>query len=142
MKYTTLPAGYRLTVNSWENDGDASATKIVAGLTRTQVKYYLEFLKLLENDSEYSNMFDPTFEQIAAFHAEFVQIAKKYSAELVEACAPTGQHQVHAAVVKLNEMLLGWGSEGFYTRVFESFKVEYFPEEILIQDVTEEFNNG
>ena len=32
IKSTTIPAGYRLTVKSWENDGDANEAKIIEGI--------------------------------------------------------------------------------------------------------------
>jgi hypothetical protein len=48
----TIPAGYMLIVHSWENDMDNPGSKLLTGLSREDVKFYLHFLKQFH--SQYS----------------------------------------------------------------------------------------
>lgn len=41
----SVPKGYQLHIHSWENDADARMTKIISGLTKHDVKFYLDLAR-------------------------------------------------------------------------------------------------
>jgi hypothetical protein len=50
-----IPSGYSLHITSWENDADNYKTKIVSGLTKEDVQFYLHFLNHFEMNKPYGN---------------------------------------------------------------------------------------
>ena len=161
MTNTVIPAGYRLTVHSWENDADNRQTHILAGLSIGELLFYLDFCKLLrsaDDDFEqrtFGNMYDPSESEIDEFIAAIREITSKHIAagNIVANDSHTGY-----MVSALNEELagddnayfansvsdtmsefMGYSSDNFFTRVFDSHIVEYLPEPIEILNVTNEF---
>lgn len=147
MKHTTIPAGYRLTVTSWENDGDCYGNFIHAGLKREQVLFYVDFCKLMHTD-KHGNIYEPSDEQIEEIRKDFIELLEKYTDMLYE--AKDMLDDIHISEDGASEIaddcfqqmhceFFGVGAEGFYTRALSSYKVEYIPEEIKFEDVTREF---
>lgn len=143
MKQTTIKAGYRLSINSWENDGDHRKTKVLEGLSKELVQFYVQLLKLFKsqnyNDDRtaFGNMYEPEDYQL------------QYAADAIKGVADThrgtldssGYHEyLHVTEDPVDYVgaLLGY-SEHYTYRVFESFKVELVPTEIVLQDVTDLF---
>jgi hypothetical protein len=134
-KITIIPVGYRLTVVSWENDGDNYNTKVLEGLTREVCQYYVDLCKLLSLDigkrnSNFSNLYDPSDSE---------------REELIDALMPIASKHLHTAIpladiedVANREYVwdyvmgtmydLGLSGGEFYTRVCDGFTVQYVPE--------------
>lgn len=153
MKQTIIPAGYRVTIESWENDADNYKTKIVEGLQKPSVEFLIDFAKLFHSRNNWNgpkghgNMYDPHANELNNFREAYVEVIKKHIAKdteqtLLQYFWDEDNNKLyddqHDGVMEL-AYELGLSGGDFYTRVFESAKVEYIPNEIILQDVTEEF---
>lgn len=159
MNYTTIKAGYRLTVTSWKNDGDNYMTKMLEGLTKEDVEFHVKFLKLFKSDSGgFGNLYAPS--KMKRFHlAEAIATLVKANdvsntnfAEVGDYLQDIDLEDEEYFEENVVDELLGdyiydrlWdvglsNGDDFYTRVMSSYKVEFVPQDIQIQDVTAEFS--
>lgn len=136
-KQTIIPAGYRITVTSWENDADNYNTEVKEGLSLEQCKLYVDLCKLMEGDDDVSNLYEPDEEELALLKAALVSVAKQHlpAAELDEDATEEDMNDVMMDII----YDLGLAGGDFCTRVCEEWKVEHVPVEIVLNDVTEEF---
>ena len=74
-KFTIIPAGYRVTIMSWENDFDAHRTVTKSGLSFDEVKFHLELCSLLEIE-QHGNMLDG--ENDEDYIAAIADVVEKY----------------------------------------------------------------
>lgn len=136
MKYTTIKSGYRVSVDTWENDMDGYTTETLEGLSEDEVKFVYELCLLhrsgYTSPGMFGNMYEPETFEIREYEASLCRVRGKYGDCL--------RHKWESfdGVEDLTYKLSLRGSE-FYTRVFEKIKVEYIPEDIVLQDVTEMF---
>lgn len=126
---STIRAGYRITVTSWENDADSYNTSTVDGLTKEEAAFHVDLLKLISSRSEFSNMYDPTESEIKKFEAAVAKVMKAHN-------QPEEEYPADFATDIICEYT---GYSEFYTRVAETINVEYVPQEIVIDDVSAEF---
>jgi hypothetical protein len=151
-KETIIPAGYRLTVVSWENDGDNYNTKVLEGLSRDRVEYFVDLCKMTTRCGygnykgmwpeipDFGNMYEPNDEELQKF-SKFVfgvlynHLPWKETGDDAPLTEEDAQYYVSEDLYDLGLS----GSEGFFTRVCDEFKVEFIKEPILLNDVTEEF---
>jgi len=73
---SVIPAGYRMSVVSWENDGDHYLTRTLEGLRKDEVHFYLDLCKLFKSENQvngtFGNMYCPsTYERAEAINAMF-----------------------------------------------------------------------
>lgn len=147
MSNTIIPAGYRITVQSWENDADCYAKNIEEGLTAEQTKLYVDALKLLEsapydNPKGHGNLYEPNEAQLMALAVSVKGVLDRHGIVLEDL---TGDMEEDADVYNdyfVCELVgdLTSGGDNFYTRIVSSIKVEYVPQPIELLDVTAEFN--
>lgn len=151
-KFTTIKAGYRLTITTWENDGDNYNTKVLEGLDKADVQFHVDILKLFDRSSwngpnDFGNMYEPSGDEIYRLAVAIRKVAVKHEA-LVREKAEWLLDEIGEDEDEQPEYMdgaydflydLGIGSGEFYTRVCESIKVEYTPTDIKLQDVTAEF---
>lgn len=133
---STIKAGYRITVTSWENDADNYNTEIIDGLDESTTQYHVDLLKLLKgshcNDKTvFGNLYEPRDSEIAAFQNAVTKVLDKHGKLEVE-CEP-----LDIAMDIISEYT-GY-SDGYMTRVVESIMVEYVPQAIIIEDVSKKF---
>lgn len=145
---TVIPSGYRLTVVSWENDGDNYQTKVLEGLTKEQTQFYVEFLKWFDSKNHksktFDNMYDPSYSEIVEAHSYIKVTLLQYSDivnnlweyNVIGDCITADDFS--DVINDLHSNVCG-RSEEFYFRVVESIKVEYIKEPIVLEDVTKEF---
>lgn len=153
MTQTVIPKGYRITVESWENDADNYKTKIMEGFEKSSVEFITEFVKLFYSKNNYrgpkgfGNMYEPSDKELKGFAEACNLVIKKHINKDTENTvrqyfwdddANSFYEDHHEGVIDL-AYDLGLSGGDFYTRVLDSFKVEYVPVEIILQDVTEEF---
>ncbi len=142
---TVIPPGYRLTVTSWENDGDNYRTKTVEGLSEGRLRYYVDLIKRFASSSNgglergfIGNLFEPNEREEQIYLKAMIEVLKthrnEFNFEDDEAL------ETYADCIG-DQILYSLGLTGgdFFTRVMESFKVEYVPHEIRIADVTGQF---
>jgi hypothetical protein len=126
---STIKAGYRMTVESWENDADHYNTVIKDGLNERDVKLYIDILKL--TDGEFGNMYEPTERELNDF------------AKAVEAVFDKHNHPYETENLASDgsEIICDFCgySEYYFTRVVDKITVEYIPQDIIIEDVTKQF---
>lgn len=132
LKKTVIPAGYRVTIESWENDADNQLSTVVEGLRLKDVLLIVALCEMHGQDSEHSNLFEPTS-----------AIVTEHRRALTEAftsnpCAMSQTVETYDQMRDLLGDLLGH-SDQFYTRVFDSLKVEYLPADVELEDVTDQF---
>ena len=130
---TTIRAGYRLTVTSWENDADHYRTCTVEGIPFKICKFLVAVCKLHEMDSEFANMYEPGEFEIEGYHKAIADLLKLH--KIPESTLDGPDHVIDTYLNDLG--LTGCGE--FYTRVMSSFKVEDIPTDIHINDVTKAF---
>jgi hypothetical protein len=136
-KTTIIPAGYRITVISWENDADNYNTKVLEGLDKNTAQFYLELCNLMMQDNpssavwnkRISNLYEPNEEEINRVYEVTVPILRKY--DKIENEEYANDH----AIEYLYELGLSGGE--FFTRVCSDVKVEFIANDIYLEDVTD-----
>ena len=138
LKTTTIPAGYRLTVKSWENDGDNNQTKIIEGIQHDEdVMFYVALCKMHDMDTPYSNLYDPRDKEIQMHNSALLELIKKFPNMTYYDKPLTTASDVRNIMDSI-----GIGATEYYlTRVCDCFKIEYIKEDIVFEDITERFMN-
>lgn len=148
IKYTIIPKGYRLTVTSWENDADNYNTKSMEGLTKEEIEFLVPFIKLFKSknshndNTNFGNMYSPDEDEIEQANEAVRKLVSKHDVVNFSFgdyfSALDGEDDEHSA---WSDFLYNLGLSGgeYFTRVLSSYKIEYIPEELKIQDVTKEF---
>lgn len=129
-----IKAGYRITVTSWENDADNYNTKILEGLTLEDAKFTVDFIKLFTSQNSrpnpgIGNMYEPSEGEIEKANQAVADVFNKHE-------WPTNFNFEDWTYIAYE---LGLSCGEFFTRAMESFVVEYIPEDIVIKNVTGEF---
>ena len=139
---TNIPAGYTLTVTSWENDADNYADKTLHGLSEADVRFYLNLLSRFRSrwdaggglgNSDYERE-----QETAAIEAAFNE-SPPDSLDLLDEVKVTLSEYRDDPQFMENILETGgheWG--GSKWRVFDSFQVNYIPEEC--PDCTSQFS--
>lgn len=150
---TVIPAGYRVTVESWENDADNYKTSVMEGLTKGEVVFLVDFAKLFYSQNNWKgpkghgNMYDPDSKELSNFKEAYMGVINKHGVAAMgdvirshfwDEDAGSFYEDQHDGVMEL-AYDMGLSGGDFYTRVLDSIKVEYIPTEIILQDVTEDF---
>ena len=142
MTQTIIPVGYRVTITSWENDGDNYQDTIHEGQTKERVEYILELCKLFNRDDELGNMIEPNDKERLAAEDAIRVVMEKHRAVLTEdeleqlaiESDPNNKYGGPEFSGVVSEYLDS--SEYYLYRVYDSAKVEYIPHEIRMDDVT------
>lgn len=150
-----IPAGYRIIVQSWENDLDNENTKVVEGIqSRAVVQLNVNLCRLLTSrNSEargFGNLYDPSDSELEDFgHAVLDVFRKNRDAlhdsfdNLVQALDDPEFDEDKllslARDIALEILSDYFGDSEFYTRVLSNIIVEYLPEAIEFEDVTHQF---
>jgi len=136
-----IPSGYQLHITSWENDADNYKTKILSGLTKEDVQFYIHFLSHFEMNKPYENGSIRKYPD-----AEKIAITNAY-----EKCRPTSPELLEVVENSLEYWKTGDGncdcdlvyetigiwSEGDLYRIFDSCEVYLI--RTPIPNVTREF---
>jgi hypothetical protein len=156
-EFTILKAGYRLTIESWENDLDSYNTFTQEGYSKEDIAFLIKFSKLFCRGSKFSNLYEPSASVIKELGQTLIQ--------LIDAEKPNSYHALRDVYEDLEEMVttalrdensvefmeffsqdlsphfFGSGDSNFpfFTRVCEKIKVEFIPETIRIRNVSKEF---
>lgn len=149
-----LKQGYRLTITTWENDGDNYKHKELGEdgeLTEIGIRYILHMLQLFsaQTRSNSPNIGNEEFERLFIHLETFVDhhndFAKRYNQSgypIFDAWADDDSENAEAlaALEKFIYEYVGDWADGEFVRVFESAKVHYVPKTMVImRDVTDDF---
>ena len=149
MKQTVIPAGYRVTISSWENDMDACQDEILEGLTKERVEFLVDLCGLFKSKScstktkqYHGNMYDPSESEVEAACKAIVVVMNKHRAALteeeLEILDEDDLNRIGDYAGDMLGDLLG-RSDDYWVRVFDGMKIEYTAVSIILDDVTEEF---
>lgn len=134
MTQTVIKAGYRIHVTSWENDADNYRTKTMEGVAKEHLPFIVAACKLLtskydhQNGGGFGNIYQGSTEDLDLALSELID---KHPDRPQYCDDPEGVSE--CLLYKLGLM----GGSEYTTRVFDSIKIEYIPENILIEDVTD-----
>ena len=145
---TTIPAGYRVTITSWENDADNYKTTIHEGLTKPRVEYMIELCKLFVSQNRdknaFGNMYDPSEHEVSKAVNAVRALMRKHQAVLTEDelqildGTAGDEDDIRYNVQEMVSEYLDTG-EDYAFRVFDGAKVELIPHEIKMEDVSSQF---
>jgi len=163
----TQPAGYAITIASWENDADYSATKTMSVTTLEQAQLVVKIAKLFRSNWRYNtvrgetsfdNMYEANSYELAQMFIVISKIIGDYPLfqELFgwdDFVMPTTQDfedydeaedspvdGMYDAVFELLSSLgLSGMQDGQSTRVAERITVLHYPEPVYAEDVTDTF---
>lgn len=157
--YNEIKAGYRVTVTSWENDADNGRTVSNEGLTHDEVvflKALFDLVKKSYHSGAHGNIHcDYHSEEIPIFVRAAYDVVKnnydiapeniREAFDAVNSEADEydeeGEDELYGLIDLCLNLLSKYGLTGddYYTRVMETFKVEYIPVTIQIEVVTDKF---
>lgn len=143
-----IPAGYRIIVTTWENDGDNYNTKTLSGISLDETKFLVEYLEahgnFHRNSSNWGNMYDPSQQDIDSYLVDMQLILDRYPAvkKAMEDRMRSGETATADCISEFYGYDLGVTCGEFFTRVVDDFTIEYIPSPITIEDVTAQFTKS
>lgn len=135
MTQKIIPAGYRLTVHSWENDGDSPSMLIKEGIQEDEICLHVELLNLMKKrGSGLENNYEPTEKDFHKAHSILLPLMEKYAALFDEKKMALFRKDVGSIQNYIAENLTGYPNEEYGLRVVDSFSVEYLPEQVIMEN--------
>ena len=131
-----IKAGYRITVTSLENDGDAYNTISKDGYTLENARFLVDLISILKG--ECGNLYEPRVREITNFNSEVQKVIGQHPSVAADYDICNDYENYGESACEVLEEFTGY-SDGYFTRQVESIVVEYIPVAIIIQDVTEQF---
>jgi hypothetical protein len=141
--------GYRLTVNSWENDADNRRSETKDGLIYEEVAFYVNFAKLMYpkngrgSKKGFGNLYEPDEKETGKLLSAFYEVIQKHKATAYRLLSIENDSELLDSDVmsdifgEMHDELFGSGE--FYTRVLDDLEVVFFAEDIEADEVTKEF---
>lgn len=153
---TTIPAGYRVSVTSWENDGDNYNTEILEGLSKEAVMFIVAFCHKFWSQNDHThpgcfgNMYEPSDAKLDAvifslrdlITTNLTTISEILECDPDEVAEGFDDDVLEDIINEVHDSLFGCGSDGFRFRVFDSIKIEHIAAPIVMLNVTNEFVAG
>lgn len=144
---TLYKAGYVIRVTSWENDGDNYRTKEMHIAEKEKLDVVVEFVKLFTSRNNYKNRgIGNLCYGEEAYNTAFSDFYEEYMPWFCEDVDLEGAEDEDEKREIIAEHMIGFaydlgltGSEDYATRVLHKFEVIYFPQDVLCEDVTEEY---
>jgi hypothetical protein len=150
-----IPVGYQLHIHSWENDADAYGLEVLSGLSKDDVKFYLELLEHFRSRSRGKGGFGNTinevdYQKVAKTIQNTLEANPGVSKDIKETFDLSDVfEEEHDSEDDLNDALsdacqevmgdLIGGSETYDFRVFDRAEVYYYP--APVKNVTREFTS-
>lgn len=139
-KTNKILAGYRITAVSCENDGDHYRTIVKEGLDEKQITLLGEVIKIMySGDSRLENNYEPGKDEIDFGHKVYLKVFEKYSDMFTSEQMKAIRKSFRPIDDYICEYLTGRSVEGYALRCLQEATIEYFPQEVIIEDVTEKF---
>ena len=139
---TVSQAGYRMTVESWENDADNHNTVVKEGLSKAECMFYVDLCKLFKHSTNYNdricNLYEPSEAELARVQNALHAVALRHDQAVTRL---EGLDDPSFVKDQMFDILFELGLSGseFYTRVCNRWKVEHVPVQIVLTNVTEDF---
>ena len=149
MSKTIIPAGYRVTIMSWENDMDACASEILEGLTKERVEFLVDLCSLFKSASRstktkkyYGNMYEPSESEVNNACKVIQKVMNTHREALSEdELAALDEDDLGVINDFMGDYLgdLLGRSENYWVRVFDGMKIQWVEKAITLEDVTGDF---
>lgn len=153
---SNLPSGYQLHITTWENDADNYQIKIMSGLTKEDVDFYLDMARKFKSRNQDKSCWGnqevaaddlvPFIDGLLAKHTGLSEKVRAYWSiedELGDYDMAEDDVKYEMYLDILSENVLGQPGEYYdlgFCRVFAEFKVLFIPAEVVIEDVSSQFN--
>lgn len=135
-----IKAGYRITSVSWENDADNYRTVVKEGVKEDEAKLIGELGKLMKTrKSGLENCYEPNDKDLKKGHEFYLPTFEKYAQLFSKHDIGLFREDAYGIMEYIVDNITGYSNEGYALRVLESMKIEYFPEDVVIEDVTKKF---
>lgn len=148
MQTNFIPKGYRLTVHSWENDGDAECSRIHEGLTKEELEFAVAFILLFRSKSDHSGCFGNVYDELTekernAIISAVKKLLKKHPIgkgilsdvnEEDEDDEDEEDRQIDC-IINFLESFTGYGE--FTIRVVADYKIDYFDKDVEYVTLTQ-----
>ena len=139
---STIKAGYRITVVSWENDADNYNTLSVDGLQdEKEVQILVKLISLLKkahHDGGHGNLYEPDEHQLENLADAIIALGEDVVSYVCEGFLDKEKGELGYQFSEIIGDYTGY-SECYHTRMVESIVVEYIPEDVTFEDVTAQF---
>lgn len=144
-----IPAGYRLTIHSYENDLDAASVEIVEGLSEDRTRFLLDMCRVC-GAGGHGNLYDASAEELRAACLALQAVMLQHMEVLTdeEKALALGELdldddelvwcEVSEGLQEFMSNLLSSGDE-YAFREFNGATVEFVPTEITLEDVSDRF---
>lgn len=145
---TLYKAGYVIRVTSWENDADNYLTKEMHIAEKEKVDVLVEFVKLFTSSNNYKNrgIGNLCYGEEHEYYGPFSDFYEKYMPWFCEDVDLEGAENEDEEREIIAEHMIAFaydlgltGSEYYATRVLDKFEVVYFPQDVICEDVTEDY---
>lgn len=135
-KFTKIPKGYRITIESYENDMDFGDTTVIEGLSEEGVKQVVALCTVMQTE-EHGNLYYLDDRQKVKLFNILNRIFNCVSDYIVT------ESNLDEYEDDFYNILSEYGfigkAEDQFTRYCQSYKIEYIPDDMFIEDVTEQF---
>lgn len=147
---TVIKKGYRVSIETWENDADNYRTKTFEGLNKEAAQFLVDFSKFFysknsrkDTSLKFGNMYEPSEEELDQV-ALFVGPLLINNFEILQefGYSDLDKNDTDEWVLDIISELLyetQGGSSDFWSRVTSSIKVEYIPADVELSDVSKDF---
>lgn len=138
-KTVLIPAGYRVEVTSWENDGDNYNTKSISGIkSESAVQFVVDICKLHKSEDDplnpgFGNLYEPEDDEIEQFKEAVKDLIENHVGDFPDEYCRDFEGLREGLIWDLG--LIG----DFYTRVAQKICVQFFPEDVEVDDLTAKF---
>lgn len=142
---SVIKAGYRITVESYENNGDACRTVTVDGLSLDDAKFHARILSLINTTSQYGCMLSDDEELVDSFVYECRSIidSGKYvvnGLHTLDTISTSNDVLFDFIKDEILSQYVGYPEYDIYaTRKVDNITVEFIPTEIDLGDITSQF---
>lgn len=151
------PAGYIISISTWENDGDNSRTDTVSGLTERQVEILVGVCRIFASRNDYQkgsnnigNMYDPSEDEINKAGKILLDTLTSLGVKGEKERQTDEEHEEYeddwnyAESLFYNEIKhefydLGLTKGEFFTRVVETITVSFVEKPIFVENVNAKF---
>ena len=142
-KTSVIKAGYRISCNSWENDGDNYNLTIKDGFSEPHARFIYDILSQFCS-SDISNLYEPDEDEIEEFNNVMYAVFKRHEcANEFFGIEDSSNHNAEQIADRILQTILHdfMGGSEYFTRTVEDIKVEYIPEDVIFEDRSENFKH-
>lgn len=145
---TLYKAGYVIRVTSWENDADNYRTKEMHIAEKEKIDVVVEFVKLFTSRNNYKNrdISNLCYGDEHEYYGPLSDFYEEYMPWFCEDVDLDGAEDEDEEREIIAEHMIGFAydlgltrSEYYTTRVLDKFEVVYFPQDVICEDITEEY---